>query len=130
VKACIAAFIFLVSSYSLAADGVVPNKLIQLILDSDKLEPFWHSDLKGRVPLNIIHNNVGSANGISKFGKDVVLISSPNSSPYFEIDGFSIKNDIWHVKVSYKIEGVIGRFTAKKLPNGTWTLVSARVVET
>ena len=129
MKACIAAFLFIVSTFSVAMDNVVPNKLIQLILDSKKLEPFWHSDIKGRIPLNILHSYVGTSNGINKFGKDVVLIKSPNGLPYFEIDDFSIKNGLWHVKISYKVEGIVGRFTAKQLPNEMWQLMSANVVE-
>lgn len=129
MKACIATFLFIVSLFSVAMDNVVPNKLIQLILNSEKLEPFWHSDIEGRVPLNILQSYVGTSKGIKKFDKDVILIKSPNGSPYFEIDHFSIKNGVWHVKVSYKIEGIVAWFTARQLPNKTWQLMSAKVVE-
>ena len=129
MKAFIAALLLIMSSSSVAMDNVVPNKLIQLILDSEELEPYWHVDIKGRVPLNILHNYVGTSTGISKFGKNVILIKSPNELPYFEINNFSIKSDLWHVKVSYSVEGVIGKFTAKQLPNGMWQLMTAKVVE-
>jgi hypothetical protein len=129
MKAFIAALLLIISSSSVAMDNVVPNKLIQLILDSEELEPYWHVDIKGRVPLNILHKYVGTSTGISKFGKNIILIKSPNELPYFEINNFSIKSGLWHVRVSYSVEGIIGKFTAKQLPNGMWQLMSAKVVE-
>jgi len=129
MKVIIAAFLLMISPFSVAMDNVVPNKLIQMILDSEELEPYWHADIKDRNPLNILHRYVGTSKGISKFGKDVILIKTPNGTPYFEINAFSIKNGLWHVEVSYKIEGIVARFTAKHLQNRTWQLISAIVVE-
>ena len=110
-------------------DNVVPNKLIQVILDSEELEPYWHPDMKDRVPLNILQKYVGSTKGISKFGKDVLLIKSPNGTSYFEINSSSLENGLWHVEISYKVEGVVASFVAKQMQNRTWQLLSATVVE-
>ena len=129
MKVFIAVFLLMISSISVAMDNVVPNKLIQMIIDSEELELYWHADIKDRIPLNILHRHVGTSKGISKFGKDVILIKTPNGMPYLEINNFSIKNGLWHVEVSYKVEGIVASFTAKHLQNRSWQLMSAIVVE-
>ena len=129
MKVIIAALLLMISPFTMTMDNVVPNKLIQVILDSEELEPYWHPDMKDRVPLNILQKYVGSTKGISKFGKDVLLIKSPNGTSYFEINSSSLENGLWHVEISYKVEGVVASFVAKQMQNRTWQLLSATVVE-
>jgi hypothetical protein len=129
MKVIIAALLLMISPFTMTMDNVIPNKLIQVILDSEELEPYWHPDMKDRVPLNILQKYVGSTKGVSKFGKDVLLIKSPNGTPYFEINSFSLENGLWHVEISYKVEGVVASFVAKQMQNRTWQLLSATVVE-
>ena len=129
MKVIIAALLLMISPFTMTMYNVVPNKLIQVILDSEELEPYWHPDMKDRVPLNILQKYVGSTKGISKFGKDVLLIKSPNGTSYFEINSSSLENGLWHVEISYKVEGVVAGFVAKQMQNRTWQLLSATVVE-
>lgn len=124
-----AIILLLISTVNVAKDNVVPNKLVQLIIDSKELNQYWHPEAKERVPLKIIHKYIGTSDGITKHGKNIVLIKKPDNSPYFEITSFSLSDGVWHISVAYPIEGVSGEFKAQMLPDRQWKLVSVSVVE-
>ena len=125
----LATIILIISTSSVAMDNVVPNKLVQMIIDSKELSQFWHPEAEGRVPLRIIHKNIGTSEGIKMHGENIVLIKKPDNSPYFEITNFTLSEGVWHLSVAYPVEGVSGEFKAKMLPNRQWKLISTSVVE-
>lgn len=108
---------------------VAPNNLVQLIINHSSLDQYWHPKQKNRVPLNILHNRIESAEGITKFGKKIKLIKKPGKTPYLSIEYFMIKDRKWVVKIKYPVEGITATFTGKLLANDEWLLLTARVVE-
>ncbi len=129
MKNIIALLLLALSPLCSAMENVIPNKLVQLMIDSEALSPYWHPKNPERVPLKIIQRHIGNPEGITKFGKNIVLADKAGGFPYFEITGFSISENIWLVSVAYPVEGVTGKFRAEKLPDGKWKLLSASVVE-
>jgi len=129
MRALIAIILLSLSTVSLAIDNVVPNKLLQLIIDSDELDLYLHPEAKDRVPLIILHKHIGTSEGVKKHGKNVILVKEPGNFPYLEITNFFIKDGMWHILIAYPIEGVSGEFKAQILPNKQWELLSASVVE-
>ena len=66
MKKTITLLLLVLSTFCYAADNVVPNKLVQLIIDSDELSPYWREDTPDRVPLKIVQQNIGSSGWYKK----------------------------------------------------------------
>lgn len=89
------------------------NKIVQLIIDEKRLEPYLHRESEGRVPLVLSSELLESDLRLEKFGKPVVI------SPQENIDGPHIRFTVFecnppndkgycNIVFEYQVEGVTG----------------------
>lgn len=121
--------LLLFSPLIMATDNVVPDNLIQLIINHSSLDQYWHPEQKDRVPLNVLHKHIEAEAELTKFEQNIVLINQSGTKPYFEIVDFLIENEQWTIKVQYSVEGITVVFVGKIQSNGQWRLISGNIVE-
>lgn len=129
MKTITAIILLILSTISFAKGNIIPNNLVQLIIDSKELNQYWHPEQKNRVPLTVLNKHIEKKAELSKFGQSVDLISQPSTKPYFEIVDVLIDNEQWTIKVQYAVEGITGIFVGKMQFNGQWILTSVNIIE-
>lgn len=108
------------------------QQICQLTIDLPNLQQYYHSDMPGRKPLNVIKNtNIKDDVSLTKFGEPVKFISSAeaakNKVPALEFTSINITDKTAKVEFRYAVEGIRGtvefKFTDK------WEVVSSNISE-
>lgn len=119
---------------TLASAMLTPNDrvtILQKTLDLDRLKPFWHPELRGRVPLAIAKNSVVTDSPpLTAFGAPVVFVDGSTRGPFELAKLEVVSTDPLRARVdfTYPQEGVVGHalFESRR---GTWMAIEAVVRE-
>jgi hypothetical protein len=107
-------------------------RLLQLTLDLDILNKYYHPEVAGRTPLCVVKNDaVPAGTNLVKFGQPVRLISAAektNGMACFEFYGLQIQGEEARVEFAYEIEGLRGAASFHK-SHGIWQAMERRIFE-
>jgi hypothetical protein len=110
------------------------NRILQLTIDVDELERFYHPDASpDRKPLRVlVKDGGGEGLKLEKFGQPVVVISpsevEAGAAPYLQFTKIDIGEDVAAVEFEYPAEGVAGDVHFSN--DGTkWSVSSVNMVE-
>ena len=85
----------------------ISTKVIELILDHDEIQQYFHPKVENRVPVRVVTNNLIPANiTISKFDEPVMFLSKALENPNLEIVTFTHNSDSVEFLIRYDVEGV------------------------
>jgi hypothetical protein len=90
--------------------GYPKEAIVQAIIDHEKLQPYLHPEVDGRVPLVISDRIIGLHLELKKFDKKVQLVSDKNTTGAFlRFTTFDCKSGNYcNIVFEYPIEGVKG----------------------
>lgn len=110
----------------------IPTELAQAVLDHPALSPYWHPESGDRVPLVVSDNLLSSKAALFKFEEPVSVVADDQLTHgvFFRFDHFHISSDVTTILISYRIEGVMGRFEFVPSGNESWEIRTASVWET
>lgn len=108
-------------------------KLLQQVIDLDVLAPFWHRDLPGRDPLNVLQNELVSGTPpLTLFGSKVVYVdrglAEKKKLPFFEFTKLSSSQTKTRIEFRFPVEGVVGHAEFEKR-HDEWRLTEKNVAE-
>lgn len=109
------------------------ERAIQVVIDHEPLQQYFHSEVKGRVPLVILRSGITEDIGLEKFGQPVRVLSLDEIAregirAYIEFDEMSFRRDSGRVSLRYAVEGIY--VTAELgLQDSQWRVTSFRLVE-
>lgn len=107
--------------------------IIQKILDLPRLQPYYHIELKERLPIKLLENEYVDKNlSLNKFGQNVEILSrqkidEDSITDYLSISHLNFSNDTLNFGFVYPIEGlgVSGRMIRT---NTDWKVVEQQFV--
>ncbi|HBZ54645.1 MAG TPA: hypothetical protein DEO88_04490 [Syntrophobacteraceae bacterium] len=108
--------------------------ILQLVIDLDKLQPYYHADtIVERKPLRILRNEVIPSDvPLKKFGQPVSFISSDQAGgrkvPYLEFTQINMAGETATVTFRYLVEGLAGNVQLHRTPEG-WKVESSQITE-
>ena len=93
--------------------------VVQAVLDAPALQPYFHPEVAGRVPLVLVTRL--DVNGLRMFDAPVrVTDATPSDGAYLEITDARPVSNGWAIAVSYPVEGITGRFEVARDEQGRW----------
>jgi hypothetical protein len=97
--------------------------ILQLLLNAPRLTKYYHFDLRPeRAPLNVVNlTPLDIGNPELTAAGQKVLISTERNQRAIEITTFKITGDSAAIGFTFRVEGVIGEATFKRV-QGTWSL--------
>jgi len=108
------------------------QQIIQLIIDSDKLAPYYHEkEIADRKPLKIVENKwlKNAKLSLTKFNSEVEFISDEKKGlAYLVFDEIKINAENASVRFRYPIEGIRGDAVLEK-HDDKWILKKISIVE-
>jgi hypothetical protein len=135
-------FLILFTSFSFVNAAPVNKKkkerqfpkeaIIQAILDLDRLQPYLHPEISGRVPLVVSDHLIGRKLKLIKFNKKVKIVSDKNiSGAYIRFTVFECKEEPAYCNIAfeYPIEGIQGSTGVSISPDGTFKFEKMDIVE-
>src|SRR5262245_42407203 len=109
------------------------RQLVQMTIDLDALDKYYHSELPGRKPLCIVKNNVINSDlTLKKFGQPVRFLPAAEAkktgAACIEFSKIEIQDDAATVEFAYVIEGIRGTAKFRKT-GGAWRSESHQLRE-
>lgn len=110
------------------------GSILQLVIDLDKLQPYYHADtVVERKPLRILRNEVIPSDvPLKKFGQPVSFISPDQAGgkkvPYLEFTQINMAGETATVTFRYPVEGLAGKVQLHRTPEG-WKVESCQITE-
>ena len=109
------------------------RQLVQMAIDLESLQKYYHSTLPGRKPLCIVKNDVVSGDlALKKFGEPVRFLSAAEAkkpgAACIQFSKIEIQGDAATVEFTYMIEGLRGTATFRKA-GGTWRTEHHHITE-
>jgi hypothetical protein len=104
--------------------------LLQALIDLPGLQPYWHPEVPGRIPLILLEGRFGRGHQLVKFGQPVRILprSEVKDRPFLEITTFLVTEDGVRIGFRYRVEGVVGSvFFVRK--DRTWAAKETRIAE-
>jgi hypothetical protein len=109
--------------------------LIQLTIDLDELQQFYHIDeVEGRSPLIIFNDGVVPPTlELTKFGEEVEFMTTAelffyNKAAFLDFERFDITPSQADIELNYSVEGLTITLSFEKI-EGTWMVRSKQLVE-
>ncbi len=85
----------------------ISAKVIQSILDHNKVQQYLHPDTENRLPVRVVTNNLIPADIIiNKFDRPVLFLTEIPIEPHLEIVTFKHNGDSIEFHIRYDVEGV------------------------
>jgi hypothetical protein len=115
-------------------DQATIERICQLVIDSDILEPYYHADTDpNRKPLHVVESTtVRPGLRLTKFGQPVRIAPREElvaqQRPFLEFTKVEVRGDKAEVEFSYPVEGVVGTVALDRR-NGAWTIGDKRLRE-
>lgn len=129
-KKLIASAFLLTSQVAIAHATTDANAVLQLLLNSPQLSQYYHFDVRPqRKPLRV-HNQTPTklmSNEVTADGQLIKLVQKPDKQT-LEITEFVVENDLAKTTFRYKVEGIRGTSTLRKIA-GAWQIDSIHIEE-
>jgi hypothetical protein len=110
------------------------RKVLQLCLDINQFQSFYHPEIEGRVPVVILDNGVvPETKNLVKFDEEVFFWSKGEmffhgKRVWLTFEEFILKETTAEVHFSYEVEGAEARISLEK-KEGVWITTSVEVGE-
>lgn len=105
---------------------------LQALLDSDRLQEFFHVDERPeRAPLRILcHPGNCDEGNLTAFGQPVVFVDAKDAAdgPVFEVHSYKHDGETGTIEFAYPPEGLVGTAVATR-DGGAWTVTSVDLTE-
>lgn len=102
--------------------------LLQKTFELDRLKPYWHPEVVGRLPLQVLKNDiVADAPALTLLGAPVVYVDNRSTRP-FELTKLEMTTTTARVDFVHPREGVVGHVRFVKGPGG-WAISEQDVAE-
>ena len=127
--------LFGLNSFAFGQVNKESQSLIQMCIDLDDLQQYYHKDkVEERKPLIIFNNGIVPANlSLVKFGESVQFMTREglffnNIKAYLDFAKFEISSSKADIEFHYQIEGLTVLLTFEK-NDGKWVIKTKKLIE-
>ena len=98
------------------------SSMLQTVIDAPALQPYYHSEQQGRIPLTVVAQLPGKVD-LRKFGQPV-LVTSEGEPGKAVLEFTQIQQDAagCTVEFRYTVEGIRGKFDLSRDADGRWVI--------
>jgi hypothetical protein len=99
------------------------SEIVQAVLDHPALQPYFHPEKKGRVPVVVSDLMIGTQVQATKFGKPIRLENDPSLGshrPFWRFTSVKVRDDQAEVSFEYPVEDLSGTINLRKDADGRW----------
>ncbi|MDD9937857.1 MAG: hypothetical protein OXT09_29875 [Myxococcales bacterium] len=114
----------------LAKPSLSPVAVLQRVVDDGRLQPYFHAELEGRVPVAVFSASGHELGAVQVAGEPVRLVRTrpDDGSPYLHVVHLWLRDDHAFVELEYDVEGVHAAYELVQVER-RWRVDVARVVE-
>jgi len=114
-----------------AGRQLVPQSVVEVIINNSRLAKFFHPEVSDRVPLVLSDNLLATGLILTKFGQPVQIIPDREigARPHLRFVRYELKGSEANVEIEYEVEGVHATFTLVKMSGSSWKVKGLKLVE-